>query len=443
MSHIHSMVDKVQHLRAVSNKVFVTTEQVLRFVDEFTESLGRVEVVVMFHRRVIDLENYLKAMMEKLRNGGKPKSYGEDEVPSIEDDQEINAVLSRIGWLNMYNPFDADIMYRLDLSEKDQHHIAEALVDLAVTEPGENWQGESLDGREFELPSTWIKQVPVRGFLEVHYHTDHTSEETVKSRLKRGDNFDTRMRWLKRVLIWQPGMTVEDRGFEGDRETWSDQKSWVMTRPKAAKRRGSMYTISMKRFLRVGWRTDKDEEGNSVWVSPGGVVYNKIEQVMFLLPWLTPSRLPAHSVPYTGVVCWCWWCDSLCGPDDNSECAQALEAARAESTSTVSQAVESVPSTEAEASVLFRSKMNKEQVESMDEDDDDDDYDQDGDDDDDDDGDGNIASSQHRSMDDDLSGSTSHRIERWHAFSLYTFSQHSLQFISRLSGLDMFRPRYV
>lgn len=42
--------------------------------------MARVEVCVMFHRRVIDLENYLKAIMLKLRNGGQPIQYGEDEV---------------------------------------------------------------------------------------------------------------------------------------------------------------------------------------------------------------------------------------------------------------------------------------------------------------------------------------------------------------------------
>lgn len=71
-------------------------------------------------------------------------------------------MLERVGWLNLYNPFEPDLMYRLDLSERDQRLIAQCLVDLAVTEPGENWVGESLDGREFELPSTWIKQVFAR-----------------------------------------------------------------------------------------------------------------------------------------------------------------------------------------------------------------------------------------------------------------------------------------
>ena len=37
--------------------------------------------------------------------------------------------------------------------------VCRCLVDLAVCEPGENWLGEHLDGKEFELPSTWMKEV--------------------------------------------------------------------------------------------------------------------------------------------------------------------------------------------------------------------------------------------------------------------------------------------
>lgn len=62
--------------------------------------------------------------------------------------------------------------------------------------------------QEFELPSTWIKEVPKKGFLEVHYHTDHLSEETIKSRSKRGDNFDVRVKWFKRTLCYTDGMAI-------------------------------------------------------------------------------------------------------------------------------------------------------------------------------------------------------------------------------------------
>ena len=119
--------------------------------------------------------------------------------------------------------------------------MTQCLVALAVSEPGENWDGESIDGREFELPSTWIKAPPRKGLLEVHYRTDHTSEETVKSRLRRGDNFALRLSWLRRTLIWEESFRVQDLGFQGnDRAAWQGQRSWVITKPlrfKQARRR--------------------------------------------------------------------------------------------------------------------------------------------------------------------------------------------------------------
>lgn len=37
------------------------------------------------------------------------------------------------------NPLDPDVMYRLELDNRDQSIVAACLVDLAVKEPGENW----------------------------------------------------------------------------------------------------------------------------------------------------------------------------------------------------------------------------------------------------------------------------------------------------------------
>jgi hypothetical protein len=62
--------------------------------------------------------------------------------------------------------------------------------------------------QEFELPSTWIKEVPKKGYLEVHYHTDHISDETLKSRSRRGDNFDVRLKWFKRTLCYTDGTSI-------------------------------------------------------------------------------------------------------------------------------------------------------------------------------------------------------------------------------------------
>lgn len=272
-------------LRLYTSDEYFTSEQVVKIVRKFREPQARVEAIVMCHRRIIDLENFLKMMMQELRSLSNPDKYppgaaqefDEDTVPSADDDREINVVLSRLGWLNCWNPLDADVMYRLELDNRDQNIVAQCLVDLAVKEPGENWMGEHVDGKEFELPSTWIKEVPkkvkqslkvlfslarradtimspgstissrgktrfdsridlrqclfLQGFLEVHYHTDHLSDETLKSRIKRGDNFEVRLKWFKRTLCYTEGMVIEDDAYGGiRREDMPYHRNWSITK---------------------------------------------------------------------------------------------------------------------------------------------------------------------------------------------------------------------
>lgn len=221
-------------LQPYTRDEYFSTEQVRQIVRKFHESDARVEAVVMCHRRVADLENFLKVIMVELRtlsNGGEEYVWEDDDVPTAEHDREINVVLSRLGWLNCWNPLDADVMYRLELENRDQNLVAQCLVELAVKEPGENWQGEHMNGKEFELPSTWIKEVPKKGFLEVHYYTDHLSDETMKSKSKRGDNFDVRVKWFKRSLCYTEGMDIQDDAYEGiKRDDMPRHRNWTITR---------------------------------------------------------------------------------------------------------------------------------------------------------------------------------------------------------------------
>jgi len=78
----------------------------------------------------------------------------------------------------VFSPHFPDGYYRLDLARSDERRIAEMLVKLAVrrshawqsllpltfvmqvVEPGENWVDETYLDRPFELPMTWVEQVP-------------------------------------------------------------------------------------------------------------------------------------------------------------------------------------------------------------------------------------------------------------------------------------------
>jgi hypothetical protein len=62
--------------------------------------------------------------------------------------------------------------YHLDLGSWECRRVAEMLVALAVKEPGENWQDEAYNGQPFELPVSWVQEVPNRGRLSVIYVTE-------------------------------------------------------------------------------------------------------------------------------------------------------------------------------------------------------------------------------------------------------------------------------
>jgi hypothetical protein len=59
--------------------------------------------------------------------------------------------------------------YELDLEDRSHAIVARVLVDLSVKEPGENWIGETFNGRPFELPATWVQQIPDKGLLTLQY----------------------------------------------------------------------------------------------------------------------------------------------------------------------------------------------------------------------------------------------------------------------------------
>ena len=209
--HTISDTEKLEYvLRPYSNDEYFTTDQLRQIVQKFREPGARVDTVVMCHRRILDLENFLRVIMLELRSLGPKGDEWTDFnpascqgiVPKADDDMEINVVLSCLGWLNCLNPLDPDIMYRINLGMRDEHTVAECLVNLAVKEPGENWVGEFFNGNVFELPSTWVKEVPHTGILEVHYFTDQLSQETLSSKSKRGDNFELRVKWFKKTLCY-------------------------------------------------------------------------------------------------------------------------------------------------------------------------------------------------------------------------------------------------
>ena len=265
--HTISDTEKLEYvLRPYSNDEYFTTDQLRQIVQKFREPGARVDAVVMCHRRILDLENFLRVIMLELRSlGPKGEKWTDFDpascqgiVPKADDDMEINVVLSRLGWLNCWNPLDPDIMYRINLGMRDERTVAECLVNLAVKEPGENWVGEFFNGNVFELPSTWVKEVPHKGILEVHYFTDQLSQEALSSKSKRGDNFELRVKWFKKTLCYGQDMKIDDDGFEGiPRDKMSTHRNWKIRRVASEMRHLVVEVLDSIRHQNVRWLQKK------------------------------------------------------------------------------------------------------------------------------------------------------------------------------------------
>ena len=139
----------------LSNRFYFTCTQLEMVLHSFLMAgpLIMTHVVQRLFARVLDLGNFRKVILKYFST----ENYIE--------------VMNRIGWLNAANPFEVDGYYLLDLAVPEQREVAIVLVDLAVQEPGENWQDEEYDGRPFELPSSWTIEVPHKKVLSLKYFT--------------------------------------------------------------------------------------------------------------------------------------------------------------------------------------------------------------------------------------------------------------------------------
>jgi hypothetical protein len=88
---------------------------------ENTQKYARLDALVLCFSHISDLDNLW---------------------PMLRSDSEyswsaIQQICRKIGWLNVWNPVDADGYYELDLGIRDEKIVTECLVVLSVKEPGE------------------------------------------------------------------------------------------------------------------------------------------------------------------------------------------------------------------------------------------------------------------------------------------------------------------
>lgn len=62
--------------------------------------------------------------------------------------------------------------YELDLGDASCHFVAQELVHLSLTEPGQSMLELRLDGCDFEIPKSWASFIPKRGTLSLYFVRD-------------------------------------------------------------------------------------------------------------------------------------------------------------------------------------------------------------------------------------------------------------------------------
>eukprot|EP00741_Cyanophora_paradoxa_P018362 tig00000204_g17729.t1 len=162
---------RILRLRTVQE--YYSCAQVRRVAESFTDHAHRVEAAVTLFARTTD-----------------PEFYWTDVVQATLDREHLRRCMNRLGWLNVWNPVFAEGFYELDLSVREDRVVCECLVALAVAEPGENWIGETMNGQAFELPASWIKEVPKKGLLTLTYRVSEASVQ-----------IDARYAWVAKTLL--------------------------------------------------------------------------------------------------------------------------------------------------------------------------------------------------------------------------------------------------
>jgi len=138
------MYFKSAFLRVATMDKWLTVDQVIRLVAFLPASdFLRAHAACFLHARVVDVENYGKLVR-------------------LLEPAEQSEVVHRIGWLNMHNPLRVERLYSLDLRHRDHREMCRVLVQLAVTEPGQNWLDETYRWTQqdicvpgWELPISW------------------------------------------------------------------------------------------------------------------------------------------------------------------------------------------------------------------------------------------------------------------------------------------------
>jgi hypothetical protein len=141
---------QIKCLRPLTNQYLFTCTQAMRILQYFRDDTMKVECLVILFSRVIDYPGFLRLV--KALDGPKQ-----------------SMLRKRLGSHNIYHDCNAVGFHELDLSDPQQRFVCARLVDLAVVEPGENMCGCRFNEIDFDVPSSWLEEVPSKGIFSVFY----------------------------------------------------------------------------------------------------------------------------------------------------------------------------------------------------------------------------------------------------------------------------------
>ncbi|KAF0728468.1 hypothetical protein AaE_009443 [Aphanomyces astaci] len=152
----------IMELHSVLSSRWISVKQTIRFLTMWPRvfQAARLDVILIFFDRITDVYNFQQVL------------------PLLTDD-EVAQLLYRVGWLHVWSPLVPDLYYELDLSMYEQREVAKILVQLALNEPGENWQNETYGWNRgdpipgWQLNQSWLGEgnFPEKGYLTLDYYS--------------------------------------------------------------------------------------------------------------------------------------------------------------------------------------------------------------------------------------------------------------------------------
>ena len=160
--------DQILSVRNWLNKHVILCEQAEELLTMMKKQKARVEILVIVYARLLDWHGYTSLL-------------------SMISIAEMNMLVKRLGFVNLFDEVMAVGYYELDLALVEHRLVAQELVHLAMVEPGENMVDCQYNGVDFPLPVGWGVDVPKKGHFSFYY----CREQPVIERVLQYGSYDS------------------------------------------------------------------------------------------------------------------------------------------------------------------------------------------------------------------------------------------------------------